>query len=203
MENTDVIVESKTVEEPTIDEPTKPLEKKVLEQPEETSKTVEEETTIETVELKDEEALPASTSTDEETTRPTDEQENVTGTSATVPPTSLSPGRANVPLKEVNESEKEEPAMLSNGTDTANSKKRELEQEEERPEENGADHDDRSADQTKKMKTNEPIDTPVVENQRDGDQSCCQWDSCWCWSLTTLVWRIWLLLSKTITHFLF
>lgn len=164
MENTDVVVESKTVEEPTIEEPTKPMEKKMLEETEETTKSVEEETTTETVEEKEEVLVP-SISTEEETTRPTDEQENVTGTNTTVPPTSLSPGRANVPLKEVNESENEEPVVLSNGTETANSKKRELEQEEERPEENDGDLDDRSGDQTKKMKTNEPVDTPVIETK--------------------------------------
>jgi len=102
----------------------------------------------------------------EEIVPPTDEQENVTDTNAVVPPTSLSPGRVNIPLKEVNESEKEEPALIPNGTENGISKKRELEQEDETTEETTNDNDERNGvDQTKKMKISETTDTPIIETK--------------------------------------
>lgn len=111
-------------------------------------------TTTETVEEK------------EDIVPPTDEQENVTDTNAIVPPTSLSPGRANIPLKEVNESEKEEPALLPNGTENGMSKKRELEQEEEPTDESNHDNDERNGlDQSKKIKISESTDTPIIETK--------------------------------------
>jgi hypothetical protein len=175
MENTDALidnVESKPVETPVIEELPPTMEMKTDEpealkstEDEETEAEVEAAPKIDTDEKKecDDDLVP---STEEDTNKSTDEQENATGTNSTVPTaTSLSPGRANIPLKEVNESEKDEPTIMSNGTETANSKKRELEQEEERPEENGADHDERAADQTKKMKTNETLETPLIETK--------------------------------------
>jgi len=105
-----------------------------------------------------------TTTTEEEITIPTDEQENVTDTNTTVPPTSLSPGRANIPLKEVNESEKEEAAVITNGTENGISKKRELEQEDEQTDETTNDNDERNVvDQIKKIKTSEITDTPIME----------------------------------------
>lgn len=102
----------------------------------------------------------------EEIVPPTDEQENVTDTNTNLPPTSLSPGRANIPLKEVNESEKEEPALLPNGTENGMSKKRELEHEEESSEETNNDNDDRNGlDQSKKIKISESTDTPIIETK--------------------------------------
>ncbi|UJR14784.1 hypothetical protein I4U23_001772 [Adineta vaga] len=93
------------------------------------------------------------------------EQENVAETSTSVPPTCVSPGRPNIPLKEVNESEKEESAVISNGTDSTNSKKRELEQEDEPAEETTNDNDERPTDQTKKIKITEIVDTPIMETK--------------------------------------
>lgn len=105
-----------------------------------------------------------STENTEEIVPPTDEQENVTDTNTSVPSTSMSPGRANVPLKEVNESGKEEPAVIPNGTENGMSKKRELEQEDEPTEETTNDNDERTAvDQSKKLKISEATDTPIIE----------------------------------------
>ena len=152
--------EESTTVTPTVTEETSTTETTPLVNGEEetttttTTTTTEETTATETVEEK------------EEIVPPTDEQENVTDTNATVPPTSLSPGRANVPLKEVNESEKEEPALLPNGTENGLSKKRELEQEEEPTNETNNDNDERNGlDQSKKIKISEPTDTPIIESK--------------------------------------
>jgi hypothetical protein len=97
---------------------------------------------------------------------PTDEQENVTDTNTIVPPTCLSPGRVNIPLKEVNESENEEPALIPNGTENGISKKRELEQEDESTEETTNDNDERNGlDQSKKIKISDATDTPIIETK--------------------------------------
>jgi hypothetical protein len=112
----------------------------------------------------EDEIVPTTTTTEEEITKPTDEQENVIDTNTTVPPTSLSPGRVNIPLKEVNESEKEEAAVITNGTENGISKKRELEQEDEQTDETTNDNDERNVvDQIKKIKTSEVTDTPIME----------------------------------------
>jgi hypothetical protein len=109
---------------------------------------------------------PSVTEKEGEIVPPTDEQENVTDTNTVVPPTSLSPGRVNIPLKEVNESEKEEPALIPNGTENGTSKKRELEQEDESTEETSHDNDERNGvDQTKKIKISDATDTPIVETK--------------------------------------
>jgi len=115
----------------------------------------------------EEEIVPTTmTTTEEEITKPTDEQENVTDTNTTVPPISLSPSRVNVPLKEVNESEKEEAAVMTNGTENGISKKRELEQEDEQSEETTNGNDERTTvDQTKKIKICESTDTPIMETK--------------------------------------
>jgi len=115
---------------------------------------------------KEEEIVPTTMTTIEgEITKPTDEQENVTDTNTTVPPTSLSPGRV-VPLKEVNESEKEEAAVITNGTANGISKKRELEQDDEPSEETTNGDDERTTvDQTKKIKICESTDTPIMETK--------------------------------------
>ncbi|CAF0805865.1 unnamed protein product [Adineta ricciae] len=118
------------------------------------SKTMEE-TSVEKKKEEEEESTPLNKSVTE--------QENVTDACTTVPATCVSPGRTNIPLKEVNESEKEELAVISNGTDSTNSKKRELEQEDEPTEETTTDSDDRSNDQTKKIKIAEPTETPIIE----------------------------------------
>jgi hypothetical protein len=114
--------------------------------------------------IEDEIVPPSLPTTEEEITKPTDEQENVIDTNTTVPPTSLSPVRANIPLKEVNESEKEEAAVITNGTENGISKKRELEQEDEQTDETTNDNDERNVvDQIKKIKTSEVTDTPIME----------------------------------------
>ena len=111
------------------------------------------------VEKNDDEVVPSTTP------KPIEEQENVTDTNTTVPPTSLSPGRV-VPLKEVNESEKEEAAVMINGTENGISKKRELEQDDEPSEETTNGDDERTTvDQTKKIKICESTDTPIMETK--------------------------------------
>jgi len=102
-------------------------------------------------EKNDDEVVPSTTP------KPIDEQENVTGTNLSA---SVSPGRANVPFKEVNESEKEE-----NGTENINTKKRELDNEDEQIQEKILDNDERTGDQTKKIKISESTDTPTVETK--------------------------------------
>ena len=121
---------------------------------EEVSSKSQEETSVE---KKEEEMMPSTTLMTE--------QENVADTNGTMPPTCVSPGRANVPLKEVNESEKEEPTLISNGTDNTNSKKRELELEDELQEETSNDNDERSSEPTKKIKVTETSETPIMESK--------------------------------------
>ncbi|CAF3807932.1 unnamed protein product [Rotaria sordida] len=156
---------SKTDVEQPISEDTTTNDEQVLTK--DISKTNDEEpsavTTEETtpvIENKEEEVAPPppTTTTEEETVTSTDEQENVTGTNSTVPTAIGSPSRMNVPLKEVNESEKEEQTILTNG------KKRELEQEEEKSDATN-DNDERTGDQTKKIKISETTDTPIMETK--------------------------------------
>jgi len=165
MENTNVSIEkeeeSKTVVvEPVIEETPKIMEEQVTpnEEPtttEDTSSSEKIESTTENVEKKEDEDVSPSTSE-----KPIDEQENVIDTNPTVPSATVSPGRANVPLKEVNETE-----TMPNGTENTISKKRELDQEDEQPEENIKDNEERMIDQTKKMKTNDSTDTPIIETK--------------------------------------
>jgi hypothetical protein len=160
MENIDTPIELNTVVESITEETPKGIEEEDT-----LSKKTEEEPVSESVEKKDEEIIPVpptTTTTTEETTKPIDEQENDTDTTPTVTPTCLSPGRVNVPLKEVNESET---AIVTNGTENTISKKRELDQEDEQPEEKTNDNDERSGDQTKKIKISEPIDMPIMETK--------------------------------------
>jgi hypothetical protein len=121
---------------------------------------IEEPSGTENTEIKEDEIVPS-------TTKLIDEQENTAGTNTIITPTCVSPGRVNVPLKEVNESEKEEPAIvpITNGTENTISKKRELEQEDEQPEETTNDNDERTIDQTKKIKITEVTDTPIIETK--------------------------------------
>jgi hypothetical protein len=148
MENIDVSTEN---EEQVPEE-----SKKVIDQvTDDVSKQIEqmngEVQTIEE-EKNDDEVVPSTTP------KPIDEQENVTNTNVSA---SVSPGRANVPFKEVNESEKEE-----NGTDIINNKKRELDNEDEQIQEKILDNDERTGgDQTKKIKISESTDTPIVETK--------------------------------------
>ncbi|CAF4410743.1 unnamed protein product [Rotaria sp. Silwood2] len=98
----------------------------------------------------------SATTTETEIVLPTDEQESVTDTNTTVLPTSLSLGRVNnVSLKEVNECEKEESAVIANDTENDLSKKSELEleHEDEPTKETTNDNEERNdVDQTKKIK---------------------------------------------------
>jgi len=162
MENTDTpiqnqestpVVESVTEETPIING--------------ELSTTEETPVITESVEKKEDEITPpqtTTTTTEEEITKPLDEQENVTDTNTTVPSTSLSPGRVNVPLKEVNESEKEEETVVTNGAENGISKKRELEQDDEQTEETTNNNEERNGvDHIKKIKTSETTDTPIIE----------------------------------------
>jgi hypothetical protein len=148
MENIDVSTEN---EEQVPEE-----SKKVIDQvTDDVSKQIEqmngEVQTIEE-EKNDDEVVPSTTP------KPIDEQENVTNTNVSA---SVSPGRANVPFKEVNESEKEE-----NGIENINTKKRELDNEDEQIQEKILDNDERTGgDQTKKIKISESTDTPIVETK--------------------------------------
>jgi hypothetical protein len=166
MENIETPIENETptaVVEPVTEETT--TENTPIINGEQT--TTEETPITECVDKKEEEITPATTTaTEEEITKVTDEQENVIDTNSTVPSTSLSPGRANVPFKEVNESEKEEAAVVTNGIENGISKKRELEQEDEQTEETTNDNEERTAgDQTKKIKISEATDTPIMETK--------------------------------------
>ncbi len=165
MENTDTPVQTEkptTVVEPVPKETTTPTTTESVSTTEETTTSVPE-----SVEKKEDEVVPTTTAEDtEETSKSTDEQENVTDANPTVPPNCLSPGRANVPLKEVNESGKEEAAVIPNGTENGLSKKRELEQEDEPTEETSNDNDERTTvDQSKKLKVTEVTDTPIIETK--------------------------------------
>jgi hypothetical protein len=155
MENTEtpIITEEPTTVTETVTEETPKVngEQPIVEEP--------------TEEVTEKETPTTTTTITEETAKPIDEQENVTDTNGTVPPpTCVSPGRANIPLKEVNETEKEEAVVHTNGTNgTENtlSKKREL--EDEQHEETPTDNDERVGDQTKKIKTSDVTDTPIIE----------------------------------------
>ena len=73
---------------------------------------------------------------------------------------SISPGQVDVPVKEVNKSEKQEDnETVVSSSDSITNKKRELEDED------GDDQASGSNEQTKKMKIHEPNDTPPVENK--------------------------------------
>jgi hypothetical protein len=158
MENTDVPIQNEVVESVTEETPTIENTPIINCEP----STTEETLVTESVENKEDEIVPPTI--EEEITKPIEEQENVTDTNPTVPSTSLSPGRANIPLKEVNESENEEAAVLTNGTENGISKKRELEQEDEQPEETTNDNDERTGgEQIKKIKISEATDTPIIE----------------------------------------
>jgi hypothetical protein len=109
----------------------------------------------ENIDKNDDEVVPSTTP------KPIEEQENVTDTN-TIVSASVSPGRANVPFKEVNESEKEEGTTIVNGTENVNNRKRELDNEDEQVQEKTLDNEERVGDQTKKIKITESMDTPAV-----------------------------------------
>ena len=149
MENADVVV----IEKDQMPEETQ-VKETVVEKTEERNGTVpslEDEDVI-AVENKDSEAV---------VTKPVDEQENVTETNV---PASVSPARANLPFKEVNESEGEECTTASNGTETINNKKREFDHDaDEEVEEKNLDDNDRAGDSSKKIKVAESTETPSVD----------------------------------------
>jgi len=91
-----------------------------------------------------------------------EDQENATDVNKTIP-ASVSPGRANVPFKEVNENEKEACSAIVNGTENINNKKREFDNEDEQVQEKNCDNDERTSDQIKKIKITESADIPTVE----------------------------------------
>jgi hypothetical protein len=93
---------------------------------------------------------------------PIEDQENATDANKTVQ-ASVSPGRANVPFKEVNESEKEACSAIVNGTDNINNKKREFNNEDEQVQEEIRDNDEQTGDQTKKVKITESTGILTVE----------------------------------------
>ncbi|CAF4358914.1 unnamed protein product [Rotaria sp. Silwood2] len=124
--------------------------------------TTEEATPM--LENKEEKVVLLSPPTEEDKMIPTDEQENATDTNPSASTASVSPNRTNVPLKEVNESEKEESIVLTNGTDNTISKKRELEQEDDKPDGTN-DSEERTGDQTKKIKISESTDTPIIDSK--------------------------------------
>jgi hypothetical protein len=91
-----------------------------------------------------------------------EDQENAIDVNKTIP-ASVSPGRANVPFKEVNENEKEACSAIVNGTENINNKKREFDNEDEQVQEKNCDNDERTSDQIKKIKITESADIPTVE----------------------------------------
>ena len=106
------------------------------------------------VENKDSEAVVA---------KPVDEQENATETNV---PASVSPARANLPFKEVNESEGEECTTAANGTEMINNKKREFDHDDNEVEEKHLDDNDRAGDPSKKIKVAEDTEaTPAEVNK--------------------------------------
>jgi len=163
MENTDVLVAtaeqvpdvSTIVVDQVTDDLLKTIDNEKKEEPETKMNNEEVETTEET-----DAAAPTTTTTETIESKPTEEQENVNGTSVVPAPASVSPGRSNVPFKEVNESGSDEAAIVAtNGTaENSNSKKRELDQEEEQSLEKTEETDERAGDQVKKMKLNEPTE---------------------------------------------
>jgi len=120
--------------------------------------------TTDVSENKDEDAVPTtndSTTTKtvdvEETTKLIDEQENENVNDNATVPASVSPGRANVPFKEVND---EAAVVVTPTVENHNTKKRELEQDDEQLQEKTDEIDERNGgDQVKKIKRSEPTDT--------------------------------------------
>ncbi|CAF3737703.1 unnamed protein product [Rotaria sp. Silwood1] len=162
---------SKTDVEPTISEDTAITNNEQM-PTEDTTKSNDEQSSITTTEEtapilenkeEEEEVAVAPTTIEEEKTTSIDEQENVTDSNSTVSTASISPNRINIPLKEVNESEKEESIILTNGADNTMGKKRELEQEDEKLDATNGD-DERTGDQSKKIKISEVTDTPIMES---------------------------------------
>jgi len=125
-----------------------------------------EETKVQTTENKIEEENVEKNDDDEvvpsTTPKPIEEQENVTDTN-TIVAGSVSSDQANVPFKEVNESKKEESTSIINGTENLNNKKRELDNEDEQIQEKILHNEERTGDQTKKIKIGESTDIPTVE----------------------------------------
>lgn len=136
---------------------------------EENSSKTTEETSVTTTEQppvdenKQEEPATATTNEEERTTS-IEEQENAIDTNSNVAATNVSPSRTNVPLKEVNESESDETAVMTNGTDNSLSKKRELEQEDQATDVNNDSDERAGGEQIKKIKTSESSDTPIIES---------------------------------------
>jgi hypothetical protein len=168
MDNVDVLVEKEDEQVPEVSK-TSEINDEVV------PKTIEEETTAtenkEIVEKQTENAavvgdnkadeidaaLPTTTETVE--SEPViEEQENVNGTSTI--PASVSPGRSNLPFKEVNESDNDEAAVVASTAtaENSNTKKRELDHEDEQPQEKTGEYDERAGDQVKKLKLNEPTE---------------------------------------------
>jgi hypothetical protein len=91
----------------------------------------------ENIETNDDAVIPSTTS------EPSEEQENFTDINTTASASGLS-SRTNVPFKEVN------------------NRKREFDNEDEQAQENILDNNERTGDQTKKIKIVEPTDSPKV-----------------------------------------
>jgi len=161
MEKTDVHIEN---EEQVSEE-----SKKVIDQlTDDVSKIIEEtngeikttENTIEEENIKtDDDAIVPSTPS-----KSIEEQENVIDTNTTVSENVLS-GRANVPFKEVNGSEKEACTTIVNGIKNINNKKRELDNGDEQIQEKILDNDEQTGDQIKKIKIGESMDTLGIETK--------------------------------------
>jgi hypothetical protein len=151
MEKTDVSIER---EEQVPEESKKAIEQVNDDVPKKIEESIDEvRTTDNNVETNDDEIVPSTTP------KPVEEQENVIDTN-TVVPTSISPGQLNVSFKEVNES-----ATTVNGTENINSKKRELDNEDEQIQEKILDNDERTGDHIKKIKTSESTDIPPIETK--------------------------------------
>ncbi|CAF0914314.1 unnamed protein product [Adineta steineri] len=150
MEKTDVSIENEeqvpVESKKVVDEITDDVPKKIEEPNDE----------IKIIENKNEDEVVPST-----TPKQTEEQENVTEINTNIP-ACVSPGRVNVPFKEVNESEKEENTTPVNGTDNMNNnKKRELDNEDDQIQEKVHNNDD----QTKKIKISEATENATVETK--------------------------------------
>ncbi|CAF0746090.1 unnamed protein product [Rotaria sordida] len=114
--------------------------------------TIENQSINENVETNDDEVVPSTTP------KPIEEQENVIDTNINVS-ACVSPGRSTTPFKEVNESEKETCTTIVNRTEN----KRELDNEDEQTEEKFVVNNERTGDQTKKLKINDTMGEPIVE----------------------------------------
>jgi len=180
MDKVDVLVEKEEEQVPEVSK-TSELTDEVVPETTEEKKTTEKNNTAEektehtevVAATKEDEtdATPPTTTETTESEPVVEEQENVNGTSTL--PASVSPGRMNVPLKEVNESGNDEAATMASAStaENSNSKKRELDHEDEQPPELTAEIDERAGDPVKKMKLNEATEDSTEPQECETNNS--------------------------------